>query len=106
MSEHSPLLVSSDSQSQDKKHVKEALVKFLRRNVKMAYNGMENGRKQSQEVQGARQLFDFSLQQGMKWLASGEPTFISALEVFSKGAIEKSLTAFSSTQTAKLLGDK
>ena len=94
----------SDSQSQDRKYVKEAAVSFLRRNVKLAYNSLNKRKDQSQEVKGARQLFDYSLEQGMKWLGSEDPTFFSAIEVFSKGAIEKSLTAFSATQTAKLLG--
>ena len=97
---------SSDSQSQDRKFVKEAAVNFMRRNVKLAYNSLNRRMEQSQEVKGAKQLFDFSLEQGMRWLGSEDPTFFSAIEVFSKGAVEKSLTAFSSTQTAKLLGNE
>ena len=105
MAEHSSS-GSSDSQSQDKQFLKEAAVNFMRRNVKLAYKSLNKKREQSQEVKGAKQLFDFSLDQGMKWLGSEDPTFFSAIEVFSKGAIETSLTAFSSTQTAKLLGNK
>ena len=86
--------------------MKEAAVNFLRRNVKLAFKSLNKKKDQSQEVKGARQLFDFSLDEGMQWLGSEDPTFFSAIEVFSKGAIETSLTAFSSTQTAKLLGNK
>lgn len=41
----------------------------------------------------------------MQWLAGEDQSFLGAVEVFSKGQIEKSLTAFSSSQTAKLLGN-
>ena len=96
---------SSDPQTQEKLFMKEAAMNFMRRNVKLALNGVNKKRDQSQEAKGAKQLFAFSLDQGMKWLSSEDPTFFSAIQTFSKGAIEKSLTAFSSTQTAKLLGN-
>ena len=96
---------SSDSQIHEKKFLKEAAVRFVRRNVKLANNGLDREKEKSLEVKGAKQLFGFSLEQGMKWLSSDDPSFVSAIETFSKGAIEKSLTTFSSTQTAKLLGN-
>ena len=96
---------SSESEIQEKNFMKEAAVRFMRRNVKLAHNGLIREREQSLVVKGARQLFGFSLEQGMKWLGSEDPTFFSAIQTFSKGAIEKSLTDFSSTQTAKLLGN-
>ena len=58
----------SDSQSQDR--LQEAAVNFIRRNVKLAYNSLNKKKDQSQEEKGARQLFNFSLDNGMKWLAS------------------------------------
>ena len=50
-------------------------------------------------------MFGYTVKHGMQWLAGEDQSFLGAVEVFSKGQIEKSLTAFSSSQTAKLLGN-
>ena len=59
----------------------------------------------SPEAQGAKQLFGFTLKNGMQWLRSDDQSFLSAVEIFSQGKIEKSLTAFCASDTAKLLGN-
>ena len=41
----------------------------------------------------------------MQWLNSDDQSFMSAVEIFSKGKIEKSLTAFCASESAKLLGN-
>ena len=96
--------------------MKKAALNFFRRNISLAGKGCmclnvilllickNLDTSSSPEAQGARQLFGFTLKHGMQWLRSDDQSFLSAVEIFSQGKIEKSLTAFCASDTAKLLG--